>query len=604
VRDDLTRRRAPTQLHLVGDGNVVAFPQRVAQPDLSALIAEGMTAAEIAGFIAFTNADLKTQARRLAQLKEPEEAKQFTYRLWLVRRVLAQIDWSKAVIRNDASSDKPPKDFATWPQAKRNDWMAERAKEWRQEQAAKKDREEEDDEEEEGKPAPGGPQTTSPLPLSDFVAFSPDHSYIYRPDGADWSATAVNARVPPVKRGPDKRGRPRKPISASTWLDRNDAVVQRTWCPGEPQIIEDKLFDQGGVIRKAGARVFNLYRPPAIIRVTDDDVSFWQSHLYELWPDEAEHIEKYFAHRAQRPGEKVNHGLLLCGAQGIGKDAMIEPLRRAVGAWNVKEVSPQAILGNFNEFVQSVVLRISEIKDLGDIDRFAFYEACKTLMAAPPDTLRCNPKFVKPFHILNVTSPIMTSNYKVSGLYLPADDRRHFVAWSNKIEADYSAAYWVKYWQRLEDGGAEAVAAHLRALDLKDFNPKAPPRKTQAFWEIVDSLRTAEGSDMADMIEALGNPPILTSWFLIEEAKRANLHKFAEWLEDPKNRRKTSIELEENGYQRLDNRHDKRGRWSFATGWDFGRWRLPSGWRGNVYRRKDLSDRDGFEGVRRAGGEA
>jgi hypothetical protein len=210
---------------------------------------------------------------------------------------------------------------------------------------------------------------------------------------------------------------PRRPLAASTWLDRNDAVEERTWAPGEPQIIENRLVAEGGFFAKKGARVFNLYRAPAIIHVINDDVSFWQSHLQQLWPEEADHIERWFAHRVQRPGEKINHCLLLTGEQGIGKDAIIEPLKRAIGAWNFAEISPQALLGSFNEFVRSVVLRISEIKDLGEIIRFSFYEATKTLMASPPDTLRCNPKYVKPYHVMNVTGVIMTSNYKVSGLY-------------------------------------------------------------------------------------------------------------------------------------------------------------------------------------------
>jgi hypothetical protein len=309
-----------------------------------------------------------------------------------------------------------------------------------------------------------------PLPLSDFIAFSPDHSYIYRPDGEVWSATAVNARVLPITRPP------RRPLAASTWLDRNDAVEERTWAPGEPQIIENRLVADGGFFAKKGARVFNLYRAPAIIHVINDDVSFWQSHLQQLWPEEADHIERWFAHRVQRPGEKVNHCLLLTGEQGIGKDAIIEPLKRAIGAWNFAEISPQALLGSFNEFVRSVVLRISEIKDLGEINRFSFYEATKTLMASPPDTLRCNPKYVKPYHVMNVTGVIMTSNYKVSGLYLPADDRRHLVAWSPTERKDFDAAYWTNYWRWLESGGAAAVAEHLRNLDLNGFNPKSPAK--------------------------------------------------------------------------------------------------------------------------------
>lgn len=41
---------------------------------------------------------------------------------------------------------------------------------------------------------------------------------------------------------------------------------------------------------------------------------------------------------------------------------------------------------------------------------------------------------------------------------------------------------------RMEDGGgAVHVAAHLDAVDLSTFDPKAPPKKTDAFWEIVNA---------------------------------------------------------------------------------------------------------------------
>jgi hypothetical protein len=464
----------------------------------------------------------------------------------------------------------------------------------RRQRQAEQDADDEDDDED-AEPEPAA-KANCRLPIEDFIAHSPDHSYIYRPDGAPWSAQAVNSRVAPVKQRP-----PRRPLAASKWLDRNDAVEQRTWAPGEPQIINNKLFDQGGVIEKEGARVFNLYRPPAIIHPTDNDVAFWQTHLRELWPDEAGHIEKWFAHRTQRPGEKINHAVLLAGEQGIGKDAVIEPLRRAIGAWNFKEISPQAVLGQFNEFVQSVVLRISEGKDLGDVDRFAFYEATKTLTAAPPDTLRCNQKHIRPFYLPNITGVIITSNHKVSGIYLPADDRRHFVAWSPKQRTDYDADYWAKYWRQLEDGGAAAVAKHLRGLDLSGFDPKAPPKQTQAFWEIVDSLRTSQQSDLDDVIEALGRergepdgqgPPLVTIPTIIAKAKDQDRWQFVEFLKDTGARRKIVIELEDAGYHRLNNPDDKkRGRWR----------RFPSGLRTNVYRRKDLTDSDGFALLRKEG---
>ena len=36
----------------------------------------------------------------------------------------------------------------------------------------------------------------------------------------------------------------------------------------------------------------------------------------------------------------------------------------------------------------------------------------------------------KEYNVLNLSGVIITTNHKTDGIYLPADDRRHFVAWS------------------------------------------------------------------------------------------------------------------------------------------------------------------------------
>ena len=69
------------------------------------------------------------------------------------------------------------------------------------------------------------------------------------------------------------------------------------------------------------------------------------------------------AHRVQRPQEKINHALVLGGAQGIGKDTLLEPVKYAVGSWNFREVSPQQAMGRFNGFLKAVILRVSEARD-------------------------------------------------------------------------------------------------------------------------------------------------------------------------------------------------------------------------------------------------
>jgi hypothetical protein len=43
-------------------------------------------------------------------------------------------------------------------------------------------------------------------------------------------------------------------------------------------------------------------------------------------------------------------------------------------------------------------------------------------------------------------------------------------------------------------------------LDLSGFNPKAPPPKTAAFWEIVDASRAPEDGELADVLDKLNSP--------------------------------------------------------------------------------------------------
>ena len=115
---------------------------------------------------------------------------------------------------------------------------------------------------------------------------------------------------------------------------------------------------------------FNLYRPPIIKSGNAVKAGPWLDHLNKVFADDADHILKWLAQRVQRPAEKINHALVLGGAQGIGKDTLLEPVKRAIGPWNFSEVSPQHLLGRFNGFLKSVILRVSEAREIAwrDVD--------------------------------------------------------------------------------------------------------------------------------------------------------------------------------------------------------------------------------------------
>jgi hypothetical protein len=391
--------------------------------------------------------------------------------------------------------------------------------------------------------------------VADFRAYMPTHQYLFLPNRELWPASSVDARIAAII-GPDGES-----MKASQWLDQNQAVEQMTWCPGKPIVIEDALVANGGWIDRPGCRCFNLYIPPAAIMGYAGAVAPWLDHIRKIYPENADHIVKWLAQRVQRPADKTNHALVLGGLQGIGKDTLLEPVKYAVGPWNFQEVSPVQLLGRFNGFVKSVILRISEARDLGDVDRFAFYDHTKVYTAAPPDVLRCDEKNLREHAVMNVCGVIITTNYKGDGIYLPADDRRHYVAWSTLTKEAFADDYWRELYGWYAEGGLANVAAYLAKLDLTGFDPKAPPPKTAAFWDIVDANRSPEDAELADVLDVIDNPPALTLAWLAQYADDT----FREWLLDRRNRRQIPHRLEAVGYVPVRNETATDGLWKIGA---------------------------------------
>ncbi len=308
--------------------------------------------------------------------------------------------------------------------------------------------------------------------LTDFFAYMPSHSYIFMPAREPWPAGSVNSRIDPIPLF-DAKGLPllnkqgeQKTVSPSQWLDRNRPVEQMTWAPGYPAIIQDRLVSEGGWINRNGVKCLNLYRPPTIKPGDASKAGPWVDHIRKIYPSDADHIIMWLAFKVQKPQVKINHAIVLGGSQGIGKDTLLEPVKHAIGPWNFTEVSPTQMIGRFNGFVKSVILRVSEARDLGDVDRFQFYDHMKVYTAAPPDVLRVDEKHLREHSVFNVCGVVLTTNHKGDGIYLPSDDRRHYVAWSDLAKESFTESYWNALWGWYEQGGIGHVVAHLSGVRL------------------------------------------------------------------------------------------------------------------------------------------
>jgi hypothetical protein len=426
---------------------------------------------------------------------------------------------------------------------------------------------------------PPEPEPSKELPagvtLEDFYAYMPQHLYIYVPTRELWPAASLNGRLPKVG-----------VLKPTTWLDRNKPVEQMTWAPGEPMLIPDRLVREGGWFEHAGVTCFNLYKPPTIASGDPNKAGQWIDHVRKVYPEEADQIIRWCAQRVQHPEIKINHALVLGGDMGIGKDTLLEPVKRAVGSWNCHEVSPQHMMGRFNGFLKSVILRVSEARDLGELNRYQFYDHMKAYTAAPPDVLRIDEKNIPEYSVPNCCGVVITTNHKTDGIYLPPHGRRHFVAWSPLSKEDFGPDYWNRLWRWYDAGGYAHVANYLKTLDLTDFDPKAPPPKTRAFWDIVDASRAPEDADLADVLDNMGRPDVVT---LISIVARAS-DRFRCWLEDPKNSRAIPHRLQECGYVKVRNPDAEDGLWRIA------------GKRQAIYARADLSLRDQLAAAARLAG--
>lgn len=422
-------------------------------------------------------------------------------------------------------------------------------------------------------------EDTHMMGVEDFWAYLPRHLYYCNTTRDLWPGSSVSGVLPPMQVGVDDKGNP-KFIPAASWLDKNRPTHQMTWDPGQPAIIENRIIHVDGYVPHVGYKIINRYLAPRIRPGDANDIDPWFNHIKRIYPDDYAHLLLWFAQRVQQPGVKINHAIVLGGAQGIGKDTILEPLRYAVGTWNFSEISPIQMLGRFNPWVESVVLRVNEARDLGELNRYSFYDHMKPYLAAPPTVLPVDQKNQHVYPALNCLGVIFTTNELTTGIYLPGDDRRHYVAWSESAKEEFEEEYWSGLWGWYAAGGIWNVTAYLLGIELSDFSPKAPPPQTDAWHQIVMSNRQVNQGELADVLDALGNPLAVTVQQIIAKAQFMVLTELSETLSDPTKGRLIPKKMAECDYTPLRNPYSKDGYF------------VIEGRRRGVYVQKNLSVRD------------
>jgi len=257
----------------------------------------------------------------------------------------------------------------------------------------------------------------------------------------------------------------------------NSKAVIPTYRPGRGVLITD-TNERGRPVKAV-----NLWRPSSLVpakNVRDDDVRPWLDHVKlifgELDGAAVAHFLNFVAFLLQRPGEKINHALVIVGkTQGTGKDTAFVPVIQAIGLHNVATITPEVLAGPWTHYLLAQLVRAEEMMNFG---RREMANKLKPMLCTPPEMVSINTKNVKQFDVPNLQNWIMFTNHE-DAISIEDTDRRYWVH-RCELEVPCEPAYYAKLYGWYEVGGCEKVAGWLLQRDLGAFNPMAAPPITEA----------------------------------------------------------------------------------------------------------------------------
>jgi len=400
---------------------------------------------------------------------------------------------------------------------------------------------------------------------------------------------------------PDGRSgkmRPFPPSRAINSVDTGLTVEGSTWWPGRDRFIEDMVVTERGAMPLFGAACYNSYIAPIRSDLqTSVNPDMWINHVKFLYPEPTEHNHFFdvCAHMIQRPFEKVNHGLVMAGAQGIGKDTALLPVRRGVGEWNAAEIGPDAITSQYNGFLKSVLLVVNEVRPQDEDHKASnFYNLLKPILAAPPEMLPMTLKYANTIYIRNLCHVILTTNDPLT-MYIPAEDRRLFVMTSAledpKSVDVFPEGYFDKMHGYLEAGGCDSVIHWLENRDLTKFSPTAPPPMTRGKKAIIDSAHQVRRTFIDDIFEMYAEqlydgkmPEVIFHRDLILFVNAQDIFDDAQKVINLLNAKNFHFKMAERGYDMLRNPE--------ASEWNHGKFRTRM-----AFVRREISHDDQFDKV-------
>lgn len=269
-------------------------------------------------------------------------------------------------------------------------------------------------------------------------------------------------------------------------------------------VVDDVTYDPGAdpgvTVDSRGVSVFNKYRPTSRVPLAGDTQP-WFDVLAALafagGQTVTDRLVDELAWIVQNPGQKMNHGIVLGGAEGVGKDSLLAPIIEAIGQHNVQIVNGEALSSPFQSYLANTkAVVFNEVRMGSWSDRQKMAERLKPILAAPPKRLDVNEKNLRPYSIPNIVQAFLQTNHR-DGLHIDPGSRRYFCLWAEAVIPEDPEArerwneHFSRYWHWLEqEQGYEKVYAMLLRRDVAHINPMARPVITA--WQVEMSNQAVD----------------------------------------------------------------------------------------------------------------
>lgn len=279
---------------------------------------------------------------------------------------------------------------------------------------------------------------------------------------------------------------------ANSWLKwplRRQAASM-TYKPGAPKLINPTDPTKS---------MYNLW-PGWGVQPVEGDVQPFLDLLAHLFkgcdPQDREWFLKWCAYPLQYPGTKLFTAVVIHGIKhGTGKSLVGYTLGRIYGA-NFTEINQMSLHAGFNGWAEAKQLVMGD--DVTGSNKRQDNDVLKKLITQRE--LRVNTKFMPEYVVPDVVNYYFTSNHP-DAFFLEDDDRRFFI--HEVLTTPMDEDFYMEYMLWLDTTGPAALFHYFLHMDLGDFNPSAPARRTIAKEQMTADTR----SDLGDWVFKLRSDP-------------------------------------------------------------------------------------------------